>query len=179
MSTLTDLYDSLADILSYPGRDYPGKVRRCGRILNQIRPQSAQDFRQFSDVVAARSAEELEELFTQTFDLNPACCLDMGWHLFGENYERGRVLVKMRQELARAGLQESGELPDHLTHVLRVLTRMEPARAAGLAVDGVLPAVNKMVDTLAGKDNPYEVVLRTIRAVVQESVPHEQEPCHG
>ena len=178
MNSSTDLYDGFAEMLTYPDGNYYERAQRCGRILDRVHPELMKGFTEFAGAVAARSVEELEELFTQTFDLNPACCLEVGWHLFGENYERGRVLVKMRQELERAGLQESGELPDHLTHVLRVLTRIEPERAAGLVVDGVLPALDKMMDALKDQENPYEALLRIIQIIVQEAVPHQPEVAH-
>ena len=72
-------------------------------------------------------------------------------------------------------MNESVELPDHLTHVLRALTRMESERAAGLVIDGVLPALEKMMKALEGGDNPYQGVLRTIQSILQDSVSGTQE----
>ena len=64
---------------------------------------------------------ELEELYTRTFDINPVCSLEVGWHLFGEDYNRGAFLVRMRGLLREHGIEEGAELPDHLESVLRVL----------------------------------------------------------
>ena len=38
----------------------------------------------FHDQVHVLAQHQLQELFIQTFDLNPVCSLEMGWHLFGE-----------------------------------------------------------------------------------------------
>lgn len=173
-----ELYDGLSEVLTYPGGDYHGKVGRCAAILHGTHPEAESAFSEFADRVAGKTVHELEESFTRTFDLNPACCLEVGWHMFGEHYERGRLLVRMRQELSRVGLKESVELPDHLTHVLRALARMDPERAAGFVVEGVLPALGKMMEALQGRDNFYEGLLRAIRTVLEETVPRTEEAAH-
>ena len=49
----------------------------------------------------------MQELFTRTFDINPACA-SRGGHLFGEEY---RGALRPDAELRRLGLEESAELP--------------------------------------------------------------------
>ncbi len=106
---------------------------------------------------------EFEELYTQTFDLNPVCSLEVGWHLFGEEYARGAFLVRMREELRKHGIPEATELPDHLTYALRLVERMAPADAGEFSARYLVPALDKMLAALEGKGNPYESVLREIR----------------
>ena len=74
----------------------------------------------------------LEEAFTGTFDVNPACALEVGWHLFGEEYARGMFLVRMREELRKYGLAESSELPDHVSHVLAIVNAIRVVRIGTL-----------------------------------------------
>ena len=92
----------------------------------------------------------MQELYVQTFEFNPACTLEIGWHIFGENYERGEFLVRMREQLRRHGITESSELPDHLCHILPLLDRLEPEEAADLVGLFVLPALAKIKDALNG-----------------------------
>ena len=172
------LYERFAEILTYPDDTYSRRVCDCGELLSRIHPALAGAFQGFSKRIIGRPLTELEEFFTRTFDLNPACCLEVGWHLFGENYERGRFLVRMRQELRRRGLEESTEMPDHLAHVLQALARMEPETAAGFISDGVLPAVSKMAEALEGKDSPFEGLLQTIQGVLEATVPDSEEVAH-
>ena len=61
----------------------------------------------FSDFAADKSIEDLQELFTGTFDMDPDCALDLGWHLFGEDRRRGVFLIKLRKELSRHRIAET------------------------------------------------------------------------
>jgi nitrate reductase delta subunit len=166
MDSVCSLYDALAGLLAYPDAGYHQQVAACRQALAVGHPDATQLLDRFAGRIAALSAEELEELYTRTFDLNPVCSLEVGWHLFGENYSRGEFLVTMRQELRRSALPESRELPDHLTHVVAAVARMEPTQADRFTVTYLLPALEKMLKGLAGKDSPYEKVLEAIRCVL-------------
>ncbi|MBZ0171097.1 MAG: hypothetical protein K8E66_01830, partial [Phycisphaerales bacterium] len=78
------------------------------------------------------------------------------------NYDRGTFLVWMRQQLREASLPETHELPDHISHVLRILGRMEPADAEGFSCICVLPAMNRVRDALRGDGNPFEMVVEAV-----------------
>jgi nitrate reductase delta subunit len=158
------LYDRLAALLRYPDAAYLDDVDTCRRALAAAAPDAAARAEQFAAGVRGLPVADLEELFTRTFDINPVCSLEVGWQLFGEEYARGTFLVRMRQEMRRFSLAESTELPDHLTHVLAILGRMEPDCADDFATACVLPALERMCAGLAGKDIPYEHALGAIHA---------------
>ncbi len=161
------IYDQLAALLEYPGEDYVQRVERAAQALAEAQPAAAALLRSFQEQIRSSSTEELQALFTSTFDLDPVCSLEVGWHLFGEHYERGVFLVKMRQQMRRFALAESTELPDHLTHVLAVLGRMEPEEADEFAAACVHPALDKMRAGLGGKNNPFETVLEAIARLLE------------
>lgn len=166
MRTLMDRCDMAAGLLLYPRASYHERVRRCQAELAAALGEDADFLADFTEAIHALTLEELEELFTRTFDLNPTCALEVGWHLFGENYSRGDFLVKMRQALRQHGLPESAELPDHLAHVLSILGRLPPAEYASFAESHVVPAIDKMLAGLAGQGNPFEKLLRAVRRLV-------------
>jgi nitrate reductase delta subunit len=101
---------------------------------------------------------ELQERYSDAFDFNPSCTLDLGWHLFGESHERGAFMAALLDDMAGAGLAATAELPDHLTNVLALLAREAPDRAAMLA-DIVEPAVTRVHRALAEAGNPYADLL--------------------
>ncbi len=152
--------DKLALLFSYPGDDYPALC------LEAALPE-------FAAAIAAHSTAQLQEMFITAFDWNPATALDLGWHLYGEQYARGEFLVKMREELRRYGVQESAELPDHLTHVLAVLARMDSTAAEKLAQECVAPAVAKLVAVLEQNHSPFAPAMRAVWAAlpVRFSIP--------
>jgi nitrate reductase delta subunit len=166
MDDVRALYDALAGLLAYPDASYARRLSACRQDLADQHPEASQLLDRFAERIASLSAEEVEELYTHTFDLNPVCSLEVGWHLFGENYSRGEFLVTMRQQLRHTGLPESTELPDHLTHVLPALARMEPRQADRFTMKYLLPALEKMLKGLVDKNSPYENVLEALRCVL-------------
>lgn len=161
------LYDLLVALLAYPDDGWRRRFENARRNFTAAAPEAAQFLALFLRETGAHSTEQMQELFTSTFDMNPACSLEVGWHLFGEDYARGKFLVRMRQEMRKHGVEESSELPDHLAHVLAVLGRMDQPEADELAQACVLPALEKMLSGVAGRNNPYENVLKAVRSVLE------------
>lgn len=162
------IYNALVALLTYPEADYPQRIEASV----QVAPQECRgQLETFAAQMRGLRTDQLQELFTQTLDLNPVCSLELGWHLFGENYERGLLMVRMREELRRYGLEESTELPDHLTHVLRLVERMEHEAAADFVAACVLPALEKMLQAMRGKENPFENVLLAVRSLLHSQFP--------
>ena len=62
------------------------------------------------------STRELNDFLshTRTFDLNPVCTLEVGYHLFCENYKRGEFLANLRATEAPFELGQEFQLPDYL-----------------------------------------------------------------
>ena len=163
------VYDSLAGLLVYPGDDYHQRVTRAVDALAPVDPKGAAALEHFAKQIREFSTEALQELFIQTFDMNPVRSLEVGWHLFGENYDRGTFLVKMRQQLRRFGIAESEELPDHITHVLAVLGRMPADEGEEFAVACVFPALEKMRAGFDDKkeENPFKNVMDALAGLLR------------
>ncbi len=172
------LYDLLAGLLEYPREDYFERVALCLEAFQGSEATHAL-LDEFARRIAGLSTEELQELYVQSFDLNPGGSLDVGWHLFGENYERGAFLVKMREQLRRFSLPESSELPDHLGHVLAALGRMEPEEGAEFAAGCVFPALDKMRAGLGRKENPFAIVLESVVRLLESQHPRPAESLVG
>ncbi len=182
------IYDLIADVLTYPKQDYKERVERCKISLQNYDPpmtgselsghpktDAASLFSSFASFVNEKSTHELEEFYTQTFDFHPVTCLEIGWHLFGESYDRGAFLVRMRELLRQHRIEETSELPDHITHVLAVLARMEETEASDFVRTQLLKAINKMLDGFEGNDNPYKNVLRTLKSLLTQQYPENRK----
>lgn len=165
--TRTEICNSLSDLLKYPDDNYIDRVDKCYNLLKETRSPAHPLVKKFNSTIKEKSVEELQELFTRTFDLNPLCALEVGWHIYGESYERGAFIVKMRQTLKKLEIVESTELPDHLSYILEALGLMEQTEAKEFSSQYILPALEKMQKGLKDKVNPYESVLRAISNELQ------------
>lgn len=167
MSAGTPAYALLAGFLDYPDGRLAQRLDSYARSLDRNGDAVAPLAGAFRDALASMTTEEAQELYTRTFDINPMCTLEVGWHVYGEDYARGEFLVKMKQLLREHNLPESKELPDHLTHVLAILAHLEGEEADFLAARYVLPALAKMREGLSDTSNPYTGLLEAIERSVQ------------
>lgn len=166
MITQNETCTALARLLVYPDGEYCGQLDEAIGVVRRESPQAADHLAELAAALGPLSPEEREELFTRTFDVKPLTALEIGWHLFGEDYHRGTLMVRLRSELRRHGVEESRELPDHLTHVLSLLDRMPEDEAEAFAQACVIPAVEKILQGFREKENPYEHLLRAVASVL-------------
>jgi nitrate reductase molybdenum cofactor assembly chaperone NarJ/NarW len=165
MRTITEI---LADLLDYPDADWKWRCEECRAVLNVASQSFASHFALFSTATESRSLTDLQEVYTRTFDLSPVCALEVGYHLFGENYKRGVFLANLRETEAPFDLGQAQQLPDYLPVLLRLLTRLADEELRGaLIVDCLIPALGKMLKTLSEGDNPYRHLLAAVNAVLQ------------
>lgn len=171
---MNNLHPYLAVLLDYPREGFESTLMESLLLIAKATTMQAteshelrltrQSLEQFAAEIATKSLEERQELYSHTFDINPVSCLNVGWHLYGEAYDRGAFLVKMRQLLREYEIKESTELPDHLIHVLPLLGTMPVEDANKFFQSFVLPGMNKMMEGVAGKSNPYEFLLQAVQA---------------
>ncbi|MBL0210739.1 MAG: respiratory nitrate reductase subunit gamma [Holophagaceae bacterium] len=104
------------------------------------------------------SLEEMAEIYTRSFDLNPDCVLEIGWHLFGESYKRGQFLAMMRHHLQENDIDAGNDLPDYLPNLLDLTMKLETQDAIDLVDDCILPAMEKIQSGM--KDGAYAHLLQ-------------------
>ena len=129
-----ELCSSFIPMIAYPTGDYHTQMTQCLELLERTEPVVADQFRPFAEFALTKRPADLEELYIQAFDMNPGTSLDMSWHLFGETYDRGAFLVAMRQLLKEHGIDEAGELPDNIVHLLQVLPHLDEQRGEDIAL---------------------------------------------
>jgi nitrate reductase molybdenum cofactor assembly chaperone len=166
MSHIPKVLGSLSRLLSYPDEHTVQTAELLFVVLQDEVPEAASSMAKFGAFVEQHETWEVEEAFTRVFDVNPACALEVGWHLFGEEYARGMFLVRMREEMRKYGLEESTELPDHLAHVLAIVVAMPDDEATRFMHACVLPAVAKMHEAVKEKETPYGDVVACLMTVL-------------
>jgi len=174
------VFEALGTLLRYPSPAYQADAASCRTLLAEAEPEAGSLIGAFCESIHPLPLARLQELFTQTFDLNPVCSLEAGWHLYGEEYARGNFLVAVRGLLRDHGIEESCELPDHLTHLLPLLDRLEPGERRDFVERYIAPALAKMLAAFENKPTPFQNVLAAIEMVmrtVQRS--RHEEAVHG
>ena len=162
------LYETLASILSYPTDHNIEQTTWLYDYSLTSASTGISAVQAFHDFVSGNRLEEIEEVFTKTFDMNPTCCLEVGWHIYGEDYQRGEFLVNMRQALEEEGIPESIELPDHLSHCLRLLPRLEPEDEQAFSLEYMQPAIAKILEGLES-ENPYTCVIEWLQQTLEQA----------
>jgi nitrate reductase assembly molybdenum cofactor insertion protein NarJ len=177
MRASVDIHDRIADLLGYPSAGGAARVLAIASDVASFEPGLAEALRPLIELAGTGRTGELEESYAAAFDNNAERALEVGWHAFGENYTRGAFLVRMRERLREHGIQETSELPDHLSHVLRVLGRAEERQATLLTEAIVLPAVEKML-AAAPKADPWRGAVEAARELLKTHLA-AGEPAHA
>jgi len=139
---------SLRALFLYPEDDYKALAAACA--ADAAGTPAAAPLAAFAAELEPLSITDVQEKFVRTFEMNPDTTLDIGWHLYGEQYERGEFLVTARRALRRYEVEESTELPDHLSHLIPLIEKMEREERAVFATEHLVPALNKILSGLKG-----------------------------
>jgi nitrate reductase delta subunit len=157
-----ELMGALGDLLRYPGSGLAEAARRAAGLARGTRAGAALEG--FAREAAGRPPASLEELYTATFDLDPACVPYVGHQLLGESPVRGALLAELMGVYARAGWAPREELGDHVAEVLSFLAvAPDGPERDDLVRDGLLPALEKMLEALPDRGNPYRGLLEAAR----------------
>lgn len=163
--------NDVADLLDYPGNSTIEAIGATVEALGEAGGETATCIEAFRVGIDGQDIPALEETYTRTFDISPLCCLEAGWHLFGESYDRGGFLVEMRGKLREFGVEETTELPDHLAGLLRLQARLEGPEATEFANTRLKVAVQKMLDGFGDGASPYRSVIEATLHLLELAQP--------
>lgn len=164
----SQVLSAFADLLSYPASDPAPAARRCRELVSAR--SSAAAIGEFLSRAERARPFEMEEIYSSTFDLDPACAPYLGHHLAGETPKRGVFMARLADAYRQDGFEggtRTGELPDHVSVVLRYLSAVPSGSSRqALLEDALVPALDKMLEALPVKDDVYRPVLAALRAEV-------------
>jgi nitrate reductase delta subunit len=161
-----ELLAALAELLSYPQRDAAPAARRALALAGSGAAAAA--LARFAAAVEATAPAALEELYTRTFDVSPACAPYVGAQLLGDDSPvRGPLLARLSEVFTADGYRPREELPDHVAEVLGYLAVARPGTERDdLVRDGLLPALARMLETFQDHLNPYRELLLAVHGLL-------------
>jgi nitrate reductase assembly molybdenum cofactor insertion protein NarJ len=169
------IFDLFAVLVKYPESNFDDLVNQARELLTVECPDAVSDLDAFAAALEGLTDGQRQELYTQTFDHCPDTALELGWHVHGENYARGTFLVAMRTLMNDLGVEESAELPDHLSHVLMCLTRMHTEQAELLYWQYLPKGLEKILAGITEPGNPYEDLIHCLRKSLSCAFGHAEE----
>lgn len=176
-ATTQRIFTLFGDLLDYPTPALSEQAQECTARLLLDQPEPANHLHNFTEFVRTARLGRLEEIYTGTFDVNPACYIFAGYMLFGESFDRGKFLVRLQERYRQRGFEWGRELADHIPIILRFLGTLAPhdELAQNLIDKCLLPVLRLMVrnfDPDATWFNPYAGVLWSL-IMVLEPLAHE------
>jgi nitrate reductase molybdenum cofactor assembly chaperone NarJ/NarW len=168
--TMAQALAGLSPLLEYPGEELRPSIQRWQDEHGAHLPFAARRVRDFESAIEKRSLEELEEIYTRTFDLAPVCNPYISAHICGdENYERGNLMLQLAEKYQQAGFSADGELPDHLRIILRFAPHLNEEELSDLAKHCLAKPVQAMYESVKSEaDNPYRCLLLSILQLVRK-----------
>jgi nitrate reductase assembly molybdenum cofactor insertion protein NarJ len=169
---------ALGVLLAYPRRErFAADLARAeGRLLEAGTAEASEALEAFERAAVRRSFDELEELYTRTFDLSPACAPFLSVHLFGqESFRRARLMTGLEEAYRKAGFDRGTELPDHVAVVLQAAEAFPEAEWAELVERVLARPLAKMKGSLDAR-NPYRHLVEAVRQVLGVAEVPEEEP---
>lgn len=162
---------AIGALFAYPRQErFAARLARAeGRLLAAGEDEAAAALDAFERAVARLSFQELQDLYTRTFELSPSCVPYLSVHLFGqESFRRARLMTGLEEAYGKAGFDrasEGNELPDHLGVVLRAAAVFSEEEWRELIEMAMARPLAKMAGALDPK-NPYRHLLEAVRRLL-------------
>ncbi|MBI5642284.1 MAG: hypothetical protein HY954_02290 [Deltaproteobacteria bacterium] len=172
------LYSHLAGLLEYPKEDMKIRVEECVKSLasDQSYPAVAvEELKKFQKDLEELPLDDLQGVYSYTFELTSDFTLDMGYHLY-DGFKRANKLATIKSMYREQGFPfeeiAKGELPDHLPIILYFLGSVkDEALKKDFRESFVIIAMEKLNKNFEkNKKNIYSHLISVIYRVLEKDV---------
>ncbi len=152
-------------LLLYPDDEFMDSLGLLETEMNHLRKESVKErMVSFISRIKNMPAIELQEHYTQVFDVNPDTCLNLTYHSTGDSKDRGRLLAQLDQLYLDSGYERTvSELPDYLPLVLEFLSQCQKGLNSDL-LRRQLRSVNGIAEALRKTGSPYQLLMEILTA---------------
>ena len=160
----TDKYIKVVSLLmQYPDEAYFRTLPEIKSLVSRMhRGRRRASIEKFIARLEGEEAIHVQEQYTALFDMSPSTTLNVTYHLWGDDEKRARLLTRLQQVYAGAGLEKkSPELPDFLPLILEFLAS-EPKAAQSGVIQTSLKGVETLVERLKPGASHYAGLLEPL-----------------
>ena len=138
-------YELLSKLFEYPDSSYKQSIVDIADNIKEKYPLASKELMELHSKLP-NDIYKLQELYTKSFEVQAITSLEIGYVLYGDDYTRGEILANLSAEQKRVGNSCDMELPDHLSNILRLISRLEDRELLDdLITLMVAPAVENMI----------------------------------
>ena len=153
----------ISHLLQYPDESLLGWLPGYREVLNEIESVSTQN--RYNRILAyfeQTSLIQLQQKYTETFDLNPSNCMNLTYHRWGDTEKRGPALAYLEEIYLKSGFERiNSELPDFLPLILEFISeRPDVANSEIIPLYGTV--VKTLVERLEREGNPYALLFKQL-----------------
>ncbi len=172
------LYLQFAGLLEYPREDVKLRVEECLKAMGEhpnCPPEALEEMRKFQKDLEEMPLDDLQGVFSYTFELTSEYTLDMGSYLY-EGFKRSNHLAAIKAMYREQGFPvdevSKGELPDHLPIVLQFLAALkDEALKRDVLESFVVRAIEILNKNFArNRGNIYSHLINAIYKVLDKDV---------
>lgn len=173
--TCTAALQSASLLLTYPERSTVEAAPLLAAVADRLPEPVAQPLRTMAAHLASTPLPQLQQHYTEIFDLRRRCAPYLTYFSHGDTRQRGMALLRFSHAYRAAGAEPvSSELPDHLAVVCEFAASTDLEGGMRLLREhrAAIELVRRALDE-AG--SPYVAVLDLVRAVLPDAAPRDLE----
>lgn len=158
----------LGQLLEYPRGDYLSTMQSLCSSVKRKCTSTSKALEKFEQLLKKMTVQEIEELYTRTFDLAAHVSLYITGYIHGdENFDRGSLMAALGEKYQEIGFQTDGELPDHLRILLKVSAWLDKETLDELIEFLLLDPVAQIHSQLKDSNNPYLYLIEAVELVLK------------
>ena len=176
MTLEKSLYTYLGELLQFPKEDIRPQADECIDILTKEHypEEIVNEVKNFRKDLDRISLDQLQELYSYTFELVSDTTLDMGYYIH-EGFKRARNLLTIKSMYRERGFPfedvAKGELPDNLPIALQFLGFLEDAELRkDFTKTFVIQALEKLNRNFQTKKNAYRHLVNAVYRILDKDV---------
>jgi nitrate reductase delta subunit len=150
-------------LLQFPDESLLKWLPELRQVLNEVESVSARNrYNKILSYFEQTSLIQLQEKYTETFDLNSSNCMNLTYHRWGDTEKRGPALAHLEEIYLKSGFERiSSELPDFLPLILEFISE-RPHVANSVIIPLYGTVMEALAERLGQERNLYSLLFEQL-----------------